>query len=162
VAQLERRGIPTICFANDVFRPIARATAELIGLPPSYVDERTIFLRHPTSTLSKDEMEAAVDERLDELVDKMLGGSYDGTSERDSSALAVLIEGLAADGAELVVGDVVNGVVRCRLVVHDAEKCADGTCLLPPPLMRSVVESTVRAALPGAISVLLEDQRSSS
>ncbi|MFN8525591.1 MAG: hypothetical protein U0821_21040 [Chloroflexota bacterium] len=68
VAALEARGVPTVAYVNDVFKPIARATANLTGLNPAYLDRGVIYLKHPTSTLTAEQMTAAVDAQIDALL----------------------------------------------------------------------------------------------
>ena len=71
--ELEGRGVPTIVIANDVFEPIAHATAALLGLPGDYVARNIIFLPHPTSMLDRDAIHALIDARIDAIEAALIG-----------------------------------------------------------------------------------------
>lgn len=72
------------------------------------------------------------------------------------AALAGLREGFQADGADLEVVSVENGVARVRLVVTD-QTCLD--CIVPGPVLRQVVEASVRQSCPEVHSVEIDDPR---
>jgi len=67
-AELEKRGVPAIVFANDVFKPMMYGTAELLGLPASYVDAHVVFFPHPTSNLTREQIYALIDGKIDQIV----------------------------------------------------------------------------------------------
>lgn len=71
--ELERRGVPTVVIANDVFEPIAHATAALLGLPADYVPRNVIYLPHPTSMLDRDAIHALIDARIDDIEAALTG-----------------------------------------------------------------------------------------
>jgi hypothetical protein len=70
---LEARGIPTIILVNDVFAPIAHATAALLALPPDYVSKNIVWLPHPTSNLTAAAAAALIDERIEGVRAALLG-----------------------------------------------------------------------------------------
>lgn len=75
---------------------------------------------------------------------------------RVGAALAGLREGFQADGADLEVLSVENGVARVRLVVTD-QTCLD--CIVPGPVLQQVVEASVRQVCPEVHSVEIDDPR---
>ena len=173
-ASLEARGVPTIVYVNDVFRPIADATAGLLAMPREQLDVTVIYLPHPTSMLTRDAVSALISARADELFDAAAGRApkrITGTSHGESAAkpaaadpaamaraaLAALSASLRGDGGELRIdGDAQT--MHVRLAVTDAGDCADGSCLLPPASLRAMVESVLGAALPRT-RVVYEDAR---
>ena len=76
--------------------------------------------------------------------------------EQVDAALAGLREGFQADAADLEVVSVADGVALVRLVVTD-ETCLE--CIVPGPILRQVVEASVRQAVPGVSRVEVEDPR---
>lgn len=72
-------------------------------------------------------------------------------------ALAPLRVPMRADGADLELVGVADGVVRVRLVLS-AETCSD--CVLPADMLRSVLLAGLAAEVPGVTDVVVEDPRS--
>jgi len=70
---LEARGIPTIILVNDVFAPIAHATAALLALPADYVSTNIVWLPHPTSNLTAAAAAMLIDERIEGVRAALLG-----------------------------------------------------------------------------------------
>jgi hypothetical protein len=70
---LEARGTPTIILVNDVFAPIAHATAALLALPPDYVAKNIVWLPHPTSNLTAAAAAALIDQRIEGVRAALLG-----------------------------------------------------------------------------------------
>jgi hypothetical protein len=173
-ASLEARGVPTIVYVNDVFRPIADATAGLLAMPREHLDITVIYLPHPTSMLARDAVTALINARGEELFDaaagrapKRLTGAPHATTVQANGAadpaatareaLAALAASLRGDGGELVIdGDAET--VRVRLAFTDAGDCADGTCLLPPAALQAMIEAVLGSALPRT-RVVYEDAR---
>lgn len=71
-------------------------------------------------------------------------------------ALAGLREGFQADGADLEVLSVEDGVARVRLVITE-ETCLE--CIVPGHILREVVAASVRQACPDLRRVEVEDPR---
>jgi hypothetical protein len=69
----EARGIPTVILVNDVFEPIAHATAALLALPDGYVANNVVWLPHPTSNLTATAAASLVDERIQYIRAALLG-----------------------------------------------------------------------------------------
>ncbi|HVA37307.1 MAG TPA: hypothetical protein VNJ51_06815 [Candidatus Dormibacteraeota bacterium] len=170
--EFERRGIPAVVLANDVFRPIADATAELLGLPSDYVERAVVYLPHPTSILTRERVQALIDAHWDEILAKLTGRpalSADGASAAPSleesplelarRAVDAFAEGLRADGAELVLRTYEEGVLQAQLDIFDAAACEGGVCLLPAPQLEAMIAALVRPALPGLRAVQLWDPR---
>lgn len=170
-AELESRAVPTVVFANDVFRPIAYGTAEIVGFSQAYVAQNVVFFPHPTSNLTKAQVHALVDERIDTIVDSLLGKRADlapeteaPTRPTDLGAIRALIDPLCAslreDGAVLVVRAIDGGVVQAQLEVDEAA-CADGSCVLPQRNLVALLEATLRERF-ADIRVVLDDSRERS
>jgi hypothetical protein len=102
---LEARGIPTIILVNDVFAPIAHATAALLALPADYVSKNIVWLPHPTSNLTAAAAAALIDERIDVIRAALLG-------HEQPAPLTAASAASAADGA----GPTVAGLVRAEPV----------------------------------------------
>jgi hypothetical protein len=79
----------------------------------------------------------------------------DGVS-RAAEALTSLQEGLRADGADLVLESVRDGVAYARLVVGP-ETCQE--CILPKEMLEPVVLAALRKHDPAIASVTLADPR---
>jgi hypothetical protein len=69
----EGLGIPTAILVNDVFEPIAHATAALLELPGDYVARNIVWLPHPTSNLTAAAAAALVDERIEQIRAALVG-----------------------------------------------------------------------------------------
>lgn len=170
-AELESRGVPTVVYANDVFRPIAYGTAEILGFSRAYVDANVVFFAHPTSNLTRSHVFGLVDDAI-ETVERALLGTRDvvapnvvqSTETVDLTEIGELLEPLRAslreDGATLALDDVRAGVVHARLEVDEAA-CADGTCVLPRRNLVALLEAALRARYDG-MHVELDDSRERS
>ncbi len=65
---LERRGIPTVFVASDVFVEAAEVQGEALGFQPERV-----FVKHPIQDRTDAEMVALADEAVDALVRSISG-----------------------------------------------------------------------------------------
>ncbi len=65
---LERRGIPTVFVASDVFVDAAEVQGEALGFQPERV-----FVKHPIQDRTDAEMVALADEAVDALVRSISG-----------------------------------------------------------------------------------------
>jgi len=65
---LERRGIPTVFVASDVFVDAANIQGEALGFQPERV-----FVKHPIQDRTDPEMVALADEAVDALVRAISG-----------------------------------------------------------------------------------------
>jgi hypothetical protein len=165
-AALEGLGIPTVILVNDVFEPIAHATAALLNMPASYVAEHVIWLPHPTSNLTKAQAAALIDERIEAIRGALAGtvtredaiahASAEAPLERARTAVEGLAKSLRADGADLVLDSFEGGVLRGRLLAGDAV-CEDGSCLMPAPQLAKMVEALARPHVDGLRAVELEE-----
>ncbi|GAC1543397.1 MAG: hypothetical protein NVS2B17_23120 [Candidatus Velthaea sp.] len=168
-AVLEALDVPTVVLANDVFRPIAYATGEIVGLTREHVERNVIFFPHPTSNLTRAQVFALVDQSVEAIVGSLLGardgipGIADAAAktEVDCAAIRSLLDPLRAslheDGAELVLGDVHGGVLHARIEVDEAA-CADGSCVLPHGNLVALIDAILRERF-GDIRVVLDDSR---
>lgn len=166
-AALEALGIPTALLVNDVFRPIADATAAVLGMPGDYVARHVVWLPHPTSTLTKAEAAALIDARIETIRGALLGtapvvSSVERFGDGDLLAtaraiVAGLAESLRADGAALTLEEYANGVLRGTVVAGGAE-CADGACLMPAPQLEKMIAALVGPRLPGLRRVELREE----
>lgn len=139
-------------------------TAELVGLPASYVDENTIFFPHPTSNLSREQVFALIDTKIDEIVNALLARRRTETShaqedgiEGIKAALESFRQSLHADGANLTIGDLRDGVLQTKLEV--GEGCEGGTCVLPRAQLVAIIRATLRDKFPHVASVQMADSR---
>jgi hypothetical protein len=166
---LEARGVPTVILVNEVFVPIAEATGALLALPPDYASKNIVWLPHPTSNKTKEQLEALVDERLDEIRAKFLGRTVAGNGKRSEAAVsdpletaraavAGLAESLRADGAELALDGFRDGVLSATLHVGNVT-CDDGSCILPTEQLERMVEAMVRPKIATLRTVELREQR---
>jgi hypothetical protein len=162
---LEASGIPTAIVVNDVFAPIAHATAALLALPGDYVERNIVWLPHPTSNLSRAAVIGLVDERLGLVRDALLGrvatsaNAPPPAAASDPMALArATIAGLAAslqaDGADLVLLDFENGVLAGEVRIGELT-CDDGSCIMPADSLAKMIEAMVRPKLPSLREVRL-------
>lgn len=167
--ELESCGIPTIVIANDVFLSIARSTAHMLGLPPSYADANVIYLPHPTSILTRSQAAALIDGRIEQIELALLGRRVE--AARDDTViseepveiarhlLAELRSSLKADGADVIVESYRAGVLDARILVDNGQQCASGSCLLPPEALRLMIDSLLRKGLPELHEVRVHDAR---
>ncbi|HXP94815.1 MAG TPA: hypothetical protein VN905_15180 [Candidatus Binatia bacterium] len=163
---LETLGIPTVILVNDVFEPIAHATAALLNMPSSYVTEHVIWLPHPTSNLTKAQAAALIDERIERIRGALAGTLPAETASAqaaDGEPLArarALVDGLTrslrADGADLVLESYDDGVLRGRVVVGELT-CEDGSCIMPAAQLAKMIEAMVRPQINGLHTVELEE-----
>jgi hypothetical protein len=167
-ATFESLGMPTVILVNDVFEPIAYATAALLNMPADYVAERVIWLPHPTSTLSKSDARRLVDDRIG-TIRSALGGTAANPvapprapSGDPFSVARSIADGLAAglrvDGADLVLDSFDEGVLRGRVMIGEAT-CADGSCIMPAAQLAKMLHAMIGARLPGLRSVELDEVR---
>ena len=63
IADLERRGIPGVFIASDVFVDAAEAQARALGFPAA-----RLFVAHPIQDRTDEEMVALADAALDQVV----------------------------------------------------------------------------------------------
>jgi DNA-binding transcriptional regulator YdaS (Cro superfamily) len=175
---LEARGIPTILLVNDVFEPIAHATAALLALPPDYVARNVVWLPHPTSNLAPEAAAALVDERIDTIRRALAGGvaAADATGkpahrgshdlvvhDANGAALATaragvdgLVRSLAADGAELVLLALEGGVLRGELRLGGVT-CDDGSCVMPAAQLEAMIAAMLVPKIAGLDAVSLRE-----
>ncbi len=66
IADLERRGIPGVFVASEVFVGAAKTQGEALGFQP----ER-LFVEHPIQDRTDDEMRAIADQAVDILIAKL-------------------------------------------------------------------------------------------
>jgi hypothetical protein len=165
--ELEASGKPTAIVVNDVFAPIAHATAALLALPEGYVEQNVIWLPHPTSNLSRPAVTALVDERISLLRDALLGRlttiAEPGSSRAAGDPLVLaretvagLAAGLQADGADLVLLEFGDGVLTGELRIGELT-CDDGSCIMPADALAKIVEAVVRPKLPALREVRLRE-----
>jgi hypothetical protein len=67
---LDRAGVPAATICTDHFVATARATATVWGVP----DYPVIYMPHPLSTLTKDEIQAQAQRLADQIVRVLLTG----------------------------------------------------------------------------------------
>ncbi len=165
--ELEASGKPTTIVVNDVFTPIAHATAALLALPADYVERNVVWLPHPTSNLSRAAVSALVDDRMELIRDALLGrlapAATAATNGAGGDALALArdtVAGLAgslrADGAELVLLDFGDGVLAGELRIGDLT-CDDGSCIMPADSLAKMIEALVRPKVPALREVRLRE-----
>ena len=63
---LERRGVPTVFVASNVFVDAARIQGEALGFQPERV-----FVQHPIQDRTDEEMMALADQAIDALVGRL-------------------------------------------------------------------------------------------
>ncbi len=165
---LEARGIATAIVVNDVFEPIAHATAALLALPADYVAKNIVWLPHPTSNLTAVAAAALIDERIDAIRGALLGryvhdtnshGDRDGASgplDIARSVIAGLVASLQADGADLVLLRYDDGRLEGELRIGDVT-CDDGSCIMPADALAKMVEALVRPRVPGLRGVTVRE-----
>ena len=67
--ELERRGIPSVFLASDVFVDAAQTQGEALGFQPARV-----FVPHPIQDRTDEEIVALADEAIDAVVDALRSG----------------------------------------------------------------------------------------
>ena len=66
IADLERRGLPGVFVASDVFIEAAAAQSAALGVTPA-----SVFVAHPIQDRTDDEMRALADAAVDALLAKL-------------------------------------------------------------------------------------------
>ena len=165
-AALEKRGIPTTTFANDVFVPIAHGTASLLGVPPDYVENHVIFFPHPTSTLAREDAGQLVDRHLEKIVASLTSteaaatvgdGVVAPTLTTIRAVLAPLAASMHEDGAELTVDAFEADTVHLGLRLDAG--CVDGSCVLPAASLVPMLRSILSQQLSSVPTIVLNDPR---
>ena len=77
-------------------------------------------------------------------------------AESARQAVEQLREGFQADGADLELESLEDGVARVRLVVTD-ETCLE--CIVPGEILQTVLETSLRQSVPDLRAVVLDDPR---
>jgi hypothetical protein len=161
----EGLGIPTVILVNDVFVPIAHATAAVLELPADYVATNVVWLPHPTSNLTAPAAAALVDERIERIRAALLGAvppangvrtaapapdenvaddaASDPALDEARAIVAALAESLRADGAELALLRFTHGVLEGEVRIGDVT-CDDGSCIMPTDALERMVEAMLR------------------
>ncbi|MBD5633316.1 MAG: hypothetical protein IAI49_02455 [Candidatus Eremiobacteraeota bacterium] len=174
---LEARGISTAILVNDVFEPIAHATAALLDLPGDYVAKNIVWLPHPTSNLTATAAATLIDDRIDLIREALLGradaargngnGNGNGAKHVDASSAALetaraVVEGLAAslraDGADLVLSNFEAGLLQGEVRIGELT-CDDGSCIMPTDALERMVEAMVRPKIASLERVSLREIR---
>lgn len=139
-------------------------TAELLGLQPSYVDRNSVFFPHPTSNLNREQLFRLVDTRIDEIVNAILGARrlealplQDAGIEGIKAALESFRQSLHADGADLMIGELRDGILQTKLEV--GEGCENGTCVLPRAQLIAIIAAMLRDSFPQVVNVSMADAR---
>ena len=70
---LDRAGVPAAAICTDHFVSTAQATATVWGVP----DYPVIYMPHPLSTLTEDEIQAQAQRLADQIVRVLLTGRVD-------------------------------------------------------------------------------------
>ena len=76
---VEKAGIPSVTICTDLFIQTSRGMAKMWGSP----DYPTIFTKHPTAPLNKEQLRARAEEMLGQIVSILTGVE---TSESESFA----------------------------------------------------------------------------
>ena len=164
---LEARGIPTAILVNDVFEPIAHATAALLALPADYVAKTIVWLPHPTSNLTAGAARALIDARVDRIREALLGRvavvETDGGQAAATDPLDIarsVVEGLAAslraDGADLVLLHFEDGMLDGEVRIGDLT-CDDGSCIMPADALAKMIEAMVKPKVSALRGVTLRE-----
>ena len=165
---LEGLGIPTVILVNEVFVPIADATAALLALPQDYTSRNIVWLPHPTSNKTKDQLEGLIDERIGEIRAKLVGrtdvaktghataAANGNPLDAARSAVAGLADSLRADGAELALEDYRDGILSATLHVGNVT-CDDGSCILPTEQLERMLDAMLRPKLDALQAVKLRE-----
>ncbi len=132
---LERAGVPSAVIVTEPFLPTVRAIADLNGAP----DFDVAVLPHPVTSLFLDQLDQRILDVSDQVESILLGRvSVSAIEDPDhgdlldpdavAKALAPLLVGLRADGADLTIDSISGTRVRLSLTVRDAS-CYE--CMLP-------------------------------
>jgi hypothetical protein len=70
IADLERRGVPGVFVASEVFVDAARHQSEALGFDPARV-----FVEHPIQDRTDDEMRVIAEQAVEALVARLTTGS---------------------------------------------------------------------------------------
>jgi hypothetical protein len=177
----EALGIPTIVLVNDVFEPIANATATLLRLPEDYVANNIVWLPHPTSNLSAAAAANLIDERIELVRNALVGraprgadavaaSAHQAGAARAASAARVesgaletaraevrgLAQSLSADGADLILSTFSNGVLHGEVRIGDVT-CDDGSCIMPTDSLERMLEAMLRGKIASLRGVTLRE-----
>jgi hypothetical protein len=68
ITDLERRGVPGVFVASEVFVDAAQAQGEALGFQPA-----RHFVGHPIQDRTDEEMADLADKAVDAIIDKLLG-----------------------------------------------------------------------------------------
>lgn len=68
ITDLERRGVPGVFVASEVFVDAAQAQGDALGFQPA-----RHFVNHPIQDRTDDEMADLADKAVEALIDKLLG-----------------------------------------------------------------------------------------
>ena len=68
ITDLERRGVPGVFVASDVFVDAAQAQGDALGFQPA-----RHFVNHPIQDRTDEEMADLADKAVEALIDKLLG-----------------------------------------------------------------------------------------
>jgi hypothetical protein len=74
----ERRGIPAVFVASDVFRAAASSQSQALGMP----DVARVFVPHPIQDATDAEMQAKAEAVVDEILAALESGAAKGEAER--------------------------------------------------------------------------------
>jgi hypothetical protein len=66
IVDLERRGVPGVFVASEVFVEAAKTQGEALGFQPA-----RLFVEHPIQDRSDEEMAAIADKAVEHLIDKL-------------------------------------------------------------------------------------------
>ncbi len=68
ITDLERRGVPGVFVASEVFVDAAQAQGDALGFQPA-----RHFVNHPIQDRTDDEMQELADKAYDALIERLLG-----------------------------------------------------------------------------------------
>lgn len=68
ITDLERRGLPGVFVASEVFTEAAQIQGDALGFHPAH-----LFVEHPIQDRTDDEMRTIADEAVDLLIAKLTG-----------------------------------------------------------------------------------------
>ncbi len=68
ITDLERRGVPGVFVASEVFVDAAASQAKALGFDPA-----SVFVQHPIQDRTDDEMRAIAERAVDELLSHLQG-----------------------------------------------------------------------------------------
>jgi hypothetical protein len=68
IVDLERRGVPGVFVASEVFVDAARSQGDALGFQPA-----RLFVEHPIQDRTDEEMATIADKAVEALIDKLTG-----------------------------------------------------------------------------------------